>query len=58
METSCLKNSNVATAFEILIETTYVEYLKNNSIKRINSRIIIDRITHNKKSKEKKKRKC
>ena len=58
METSCLKNSNVATAFQTLIEITHREYQKNNAIKRINSRIILDSKTHKKKDKDKKKKKC
>ena len=58
METSCLKNSNVATAFQTLIEITNREYQKNNPIKRINSRIVIDVTTHSKKDKDKKKKKC
>ena len=58
METSCLLNSNVSTAFETLIEITYRENLNNNTIKRINSRIILDSLTHKEKNKEKKKNKC
>ena len=58
METSCLKNSNVATAFQTLIEITHRENQKNNEIKRINSRIILDSKAHKKKDKDKKKKKC
>ena len=58
METSCVKNSNVASAFQTLIEITHREYQKNNPMKRINSRIIIDDTTHNKIFKDKKKKKC
>ena len=58
METSCLKNSNVATAFQTLIEITHRENQKNNEIKRINSRIILDSKSHKKKDKDKKKKKC
>ena len=44
METSCLKNENVADAFETLIELTNREEIKNN-VKRHNSKIIITQNT-------------
>ena len=36
METSCLKNENVASAFETLIEITNIETKKNENIKNSN----------------------
>ena len=58
METSCFKNTNVAKAFETLIEITYRDYQKKNTIKRVNSRIIINSKNHTKRGKEKKEKKC
>ena len=55
METSCLKNKNVADAFQTLIETTNIEAKKNNAnkIKRSASRIVL---TTDEYKKEKKKK--
>ena len=51
METSCLKNENVADAFETLIEITNIELKKNNDIKQ-------NGITLNSEKHKKKKNNC
>ena len=55
METSCLKNKNVADAFQTLIETTNMEAKKNNAnlIKRSASRIVLTTEEHKKEKKKK-----
>ena len=55
METSCLKNKNVADAFQTLIETTNLEAKKNNAnlIKRSASRIVLTTEEHKKEKKKK-----
>ena len=56
METSCLKNTNVADAFQTLIEITNRE---GQNLKRNNtSRILLRKETYLKKNKEKKKKEC
>lgn len=56
METSCLKNTNVADAFTTLIEITNRECQKNNNSKNDkNSGIKISKTIHKKSHKEKKK---
>lgn len=61
METSCLKNKNVADAFETLIEITNIETKKNNglgNIKRTTSKVIINKNNHNKRNQSAKKKCC
>ena len=58
METSCFKNKNVADAFQTLIEITNREYRINNPIRRVNSRIVIDKKDHKKKDDKEKKKGC
>ncbi len=46
METSCLNNSNVADAFETLIEITHIELMKrlqNSSMQMIKKRFKINK---------------
>ena len=58
METSCFKNKNVADAFQTLIEITNREYRINNPIRRVSSRIVIDKKDHKKKDDKEKKKGC
>jgi len=58
METSCFKNNNVADAFQTLIEITNREYRINNPIRRVSSRIVIDKKVHKKKDDKEKKKAC
>ena len=55
METSCIKNKNVADAFQTLIETTNMEAKKNkeNQIERSASRIVLTTDEHKKRKKKK-----
>ena len=55
METSCLKNVNVADAFQALIEMTHRDEQKNNKIKD-NSNMIINKSNYIKTNKKKKKK--
>ena len=58
METSCLKNKNVADAFQALLEITNIE-MKKNTIKKTYSKIYITKNEHMKKEINKdKKSKC
>ena len=60
METSCLKNENVADAFETLIELTHRELIKMESEKKDeekNKNIKVTK-TNNKDKKHKKKSCC
>ena len=50
METSCLKNKNVADAFEALIEITNRE-AKNSQINKTKTRIVITKKNHKKRLK-------
>ena len=56
METSCLKNTNVADAFETLIEIANIELKKN--IQRSNSKVMINKKDHNNINKSNKKKCC
>ncbi len=47
METSCLKNEKVSDAFATLIEKTYREAIKNNTIRRRGTAVLIKK--HKKK---------
>ena len=51
METSCLKNSHVADAFETLIELTYNEVSKDKNKNSLNNCILIKNDNKNKKKK-------
>ena len=51
METSCLKNKNVADAFEALIEITNRE-AKNSQINKTKTRIVITKKNHKKRLKK------
>ena len=58
METSCLKNENVADAFEVLIEMTHRDMEKNKNRLDNNTSIYIDRNSYMKTNKKKKKKDC
>jgi len=59
METSCLKNENVADAFEVLIETTHRDMKKNKDrTEDRTSSIVIDRDSYINTNKKKKKIDC
>ena len=58
METSCLKNKNVADSFEVLIEMTHREMEKNKNKTKDKSSLIIDKNSYMKTNKKKAKKDC
>ena len=51
LETSCLKNRNVANSFETLIELTYRENIKKNQIALIDKTLVINQSINKKEDK-------